>query len=330
MDFLEDGEFLVLDDDAVHMVDPNSKEIRFSPAILRLTNTRVIVEAVYEINRKAIAPIARVSTCAQNIYNECAVLDIICDDASCNVHVFIPEVTRRLGFASVVSILCSASEQGQEKCNECAIRLRRKRFTCETLDDFYQSVSAPTRENSMYEFPEETLERQHQEITKSVIETLNPFNLFADFVETAPSLFFAFMLVLAALLTLVFRYISFGSFVCVGIMTLLVESGIYLTGTTRKTLEKLQINEDDTRISMTSFVASSNQFRELIGNRLFWYNRMESLEVVAFMALVLCLFHIFDPAVLLLVSLLGLAFFERWDPFHKGSLPTILSHLILW
>ena len=333
MDFLEDGEFLVLDDESTHMVDPNEKQIRFSPSILRLTNTRVIVEPFYEINRKVVAPLSRITTCAQNVYNECAVLDILCDNRLNDIHVFIPDEKRRFGFAAVLSSLCSASEQGQEKCNECALHLRRRRFACESLDDFYQSVAAPTRDSSMsdFVFHEEALEKQHLEITKSVIETLNPLNLFADFVETAPSLFFALMLVAAAFLTLVFRYISFGSLVCIIILILAVESGIYLTGTPRRrVLEQIHVNEDDARKPMIAFVAASNQVRELIGNRLFWYNRTESLEVCAFMVLVLCLFHIFDPTVLLLVSLLGLAFFERWDPFERGSLPTILSHLILW
>ena len=111
---------------------------------------------------------------------------------------------------------------------------------------------------------------------------------------------------------------------------MMIESGISVTGTRRKALEKLEVGDSDARQPMKAFVAASNQFREMIANRFFWYNRMESLEVVGFLVLVLLLFMIFEPYVLLIVSLVGLAFFDRWDPFHLGSLPTILSHLFLW
>ncbi len=330
MDFLEDDEFLILEDDMTHMVDPSDIQVKFSPSILRLTNTRVTLESCYEINRKVSAPLSKIATFAQNVYNECAVLDILCDNRLNNIHVFIPEAKRRFGFAQVLSGLCSASERGQKISNELALRLRRKRLSCQSLDEFYEIVTTPTRENSMSELSEESRELQHKEITESVLETLNPFNVFADFVETAPSLFFTVMAVMAALLTLIFRYISFGVVVCNLFMAIMIESAIRVAGTKRKELEKLEVDKDDTRKSVKLFVAACNQFRELIGNRFFWYNRIDSLEVLGFITLVFMLFMIFDPFVLLVVSLIGLAFFERWDPFHIGSLPAILSNLFLW
>lgn len=320
-DDLDEGEFLIVQDENAHMVCVDGDQINFSPSIIRLTNLRVILEAKYEINRRMEVFYSDIKTVCQNTYNESPVLDIISAKEDKIVHVFIPDDKNRIAFASALSNLCSAGEENQEKCNRYGLLLQRRFQNCASIQDFYASVSHISLD----------LADECAETEKEMTETLNPFNLFADFVDRWPELFFLAISAIAAILSIVFGFFSFGCTVCVLILSMMIVSGIRLIeNRERSNLMDFNINENDKRRPMKAFLASSNQFRDTLLKRLFWYDRHQSLEVARFMIIVLLLFMICDPAVLLIIALLGLAFFERWDPFKLGSFSAVLSRLILW
>jgi hypothetical protein len=130
-----------------------------------------------------------------------------------------------------------------------------------------------------------------------------------------------------ALLSVVFQRFSFGAVVSVGGLTLIIGIGIQKLIGVDHAIE--EVNIEKVQGSMPPFFRSTNAFYAQLNTRLFWADRSTALQLGAF-CLVSLLFVLFHPTFLLFVSLVGLAFFERWNVLGFGSLSAILSHLHLW
>jgi hypothetical protein len=76
--------------------------------------------------------------------------------------------------------------------------------------------------------------------------------------------------------------------------------------------------EIDGQSPIAFFVKTVVDVEQAVWNRFCWVNESETMEVVGFMVVMLSLFVLLDPGLLLAVSVVGLAFFQRWGRFHRS------------
>lgn len=138
---LENGEFLILKDDTCHLVGQESMQIQFTPAILYLTNQHIFLDPRYDVESTRKLVLGDVVRIVQTINNDCPVLDILSEDSGQSIHVFIPDESHRIGFASILRQLCKAKEKGQKSCDKFAMNMRRSIQNAESLSSFYKSYN---------------------------------------------------------------------------------------------------------------------------------------------------------------------------------------------
>ena len=174
---------------------------------------------------------------------------------------------------------------------------------------------------------DEQLEVQRK-ARENLLESLIPFNFFADMFETAPRLVWALVVALVAFMSWAVYFMSFGTLVsaiCLGF--------VLFTGVSRVCGWQVPCNDAEPETaeqSIQDLIRSRNEFRNVMRSRLLWLRPQETLEVVMMFVTTMLLFIFLDPTAILIVSILGLAFFDRWCLFGSGSLPEYLSRLIAW
>lgn len=326
---LGDGEFLILSDDSFHAVGQAGLQIQITPTALYLTNLHLFMEPQFDVEITRKIALSEISGFVDAIVNDCPVLDIVSTDSGQTIHLFIPDETRKTAFTSIVSRLIDGMKENQEACDKEAMQLRRSCQNSESLQSFYESViNGKTEGHEQNEAEKEEKKAVKKKARETVHRSLIPFNFFADFVQTSDHLFFAVAILTIGILSKVFKYVSFGTFISAALFTLIVVFGLQKVRGKKHIGER--INPEDAEPAVREFLASSNKFLDHIERRIFWGVPESTLETVTFLLTLVLLFMLFDPVWLLLISLVGLAFFDRWDPFGCGSLSTILSNLILW
>ena len=322
----ENGEFLILKDESFHAVGQAGLQIQITPSALYLTNLHVFVEPRYDVEITRKLALSDITSFSDSIVNDCPVLDVICAESGQKLHLFIPDETRKTAFRSIVERLVSSCRIGQTSCDRVAVRLRRAAQDSPTLESFYELVA--TKGVGGADSATASAHRDGAKAARArLARGLAPCAFFADWVDTSPHLFFATLVLLAGVLSRVLHHVSFGTLASGSSLVLVVILGIRrLAGA--KSPEKLA--GDDADAAVRDFLVATDEFAACIDERLLWGNPWKTLEVAVLCLCLVLLFVFFDPAFLLLVSLVGLAFFDRWNPFGLGSLSTILSHLILW
>ena len=322
----ENSEFLILKEDSFHAVGQVGPQVQVLPAVVYLTNIHIYVEPTFEVEMTRKLAIADITGFSDSIVSDCPVLDVTCAESGQTVHLFIHDETRKRSFRAIVQQLVSSCLSGQSACDRVAIQLRRAVKNCATLQEFYELVAEKGVLNVESAASPENSDRSHASRVR-LARGLAPCAFFADCVETSPHLLFTALVLLAGVLSRVLHHVSFGSFVSANFLVLVVIFGIRRIAGGRGP-EKLA--GDDAESAVREFLVATDEFASCVDERLLWGNPSKTLEVAALLLSLVLLFAFFDPAFLLLVSLVGLAFFDRWNPFGLGSLSTILSHLILW
>ncbi|KAH0790114.1 hypothetical protein GPJ56_006009 [Histomonas meleagridis] len=328
---LENGEFIILKDDSVHAVQQQGPLIKFEPGILYLTNFRILFDLPAQENGLKSIKLSQIIRFSQSICNDSPVLDLLCEEEGQSLHLYLIEESHRATLVSLLSQICAASELGQEKCDAFSLVLRQQILSFDSLSEFYEAFPnlPPIDIQNLQVSTRRTKELQMRIMRETVQESLNPFNFFSDFVETSPTLFFVFFALFVGIVSIVFQFISFGTLVCVIIIAMIFQYGLQIiVGKLPKPSERIIDNNATSPVK--KFVAASNMFHAVLDRRLFWGNSHETLEIVFFLFVVLFLFLIFSPAFLLCVSIVSLAFFERWDIFKLGPLSSLLAKLIQW
>ena len=82
--------------------------------------------------------------------------------------------------------------------------------------------------------------------------------------------------------------------------------------------------------NIKNFMQKIDEFRHIVKVRFVWGEPQITLQTCEFLLVMCLVFYFLDPFIILAISLIGLSFFERWDPFKLGSLSKLLSQLILW
>ena len=267
--------------------------------------------------------IISISTFKFTSVNDCPTLDIICKDEDESIHIFIPDETRKDAFTTIIKALHSNAKQSQESCNSYAILIKHKIQESPTLQDFYTIINT----NNLSQRDSAT--QNHAKLITQKLSFLQIFDFFADFSDTSPFLLFSILFSIISLLSFIFEHYSFGGFVCCSLLLLLIRNAFHkINGNSIPQKEEPMPKEVDE--SLAPLMESSSKLRNAVDARLCWASAQDSAEVAIFALVMLLMFVFLDPVFLLVVSALLLAFFERWDPLKIGSLPNILSRLILW
>ena len=326
---LENGEFLILEDQTFHAIGNAGLQIQITPTTLYLTNFHIFLEPQFDVEITRKIALSDITGFENKTVNDCPCLTVISEDAGQTINIFIPDESRKKAFQDIVQKLHAATKEGQEQCDKFALMVRRFIQDAPSLQEFYQNYNTKsTTEQEKENEEKEDLQKQKKLARKTVQTSLIPFNFFADFVETCPDIFFAFVLGVVGILSILFKFVSFGTFTsslfffCIIIFGIQKIRGIDIS--------KDRIPPENAEKSIRGLLASNNAFLDQLDKRVFWKNPEATLELAKFFFVMTLLFFFCSPTFLLFISLVGLAFFDRWDPFHFGSLSTILSHLILW
>ena len=325
---LENGEFLILEDKGCHMVGQSQVQMQFTPSTLSLTNFHIFLNPQFdnEIMRKiALSDITKFS---QKTVDDSLILEILSEDAAQSIYLFIPEDSHRQAFATIFKKLCAANDLGQEKCNECALKLRRKIQNSGNLNAFYEMINAGQEEENDNEMKEQRDEIQLQNFISFFDLLFKVCDFIADVVDTSPIIAFSTIVVIIVAFTILFKFVKFGVFVPFCLFEFSVFIGLL------KNDGKIKVKtEDDFNAAprnIKEFMLPFTQFNKAIKSRFMWLVPDQTLEACEFLLALTIMFKCLDPFFILAASLFLLAFFERWDPFHFGSFSAFLSHLILW
>ena len=325
---LENGEFLILEDGQCHMIAQTDNQLQFTPSTLSLTNFHIFVNPQYdnEILRKiALSDIIKFD---KKDVDETPVLDIISEDSAQSIRLFIPEEKHRTAFITIFNKLCAANEIGQEKCNECELKFRRKLQSAGTLNEFYEEINSGVDEESSSEKTELENELQIRQFS-SYFEKLFIFcDYFADIIETSPLFFFIPILIIAGVLTIILKYVNLGVFLPSVMLISIIFIAILIN--IGKIKEEGDLDFTNSAPNIREFMTPIHSFKQEMKSRFSWLTPEVTLQTCEFLLILIIMFGCLDTFFILIASLIGLAFVERWDPFRFGSLSTFLSHLILW
>lgn len=325
---LENGEFLILTDETFHAIGNAGLQIQITPTTLYLTNFHIFLEPQFDVEITRKIALSDITGFENKTVNDCPCLAILSEEDQ-SINIFIPDENRKKAFQGIVQKLHSEIKVSQEACDKYALMLRRFVQDAPSLQDFYTKInSKPATEQEKEKEKKDDLIKQEKLARKTVQKSLIPFNFFADLVETSPEFFFALVLAACGILSIVFHFISFGTFT-----SFLFFGSITLFGVQKiagNNSHKIRIPPENADKSIRGLLASNNKFLDQLDRRIFWENPEATLEMANFFLVMTLLFVLCNPTFLLFISLAGLAFFDRWNPFNLGSLSTILSHLILW
>ncbi|OHT12274.1 hypothetical protein TRFO_17959 [Tritrichomonas foetus] len=326
---LENGEFLILIDDTFHAIGNAGLQIQITPTTVYLTNFHIFLEPQFDVEITRKIALADITSFDNKTVNDCPCLAIVSEDAGQSINIFIPDEVRKRAFQDIVQRLHEEIRAGQEQADKYALIIRRFVQDAPSLPEFYSKYnSKPATEQEKEKEEKEDLKKQEKLARKTVQQSLIPFNFFADLVETSPEIFFAVVLAVGGLLSLIFRVVSFGTFTSFLFFFSILMFGIQkIFG---RKITQARIPPENAEKSIRGILASNNKFLDQLDARVLWGSPHMTLELAAFFLIMTLLFVLCSPTFLLFISLSGLAFFDRWDPFRLGSLSTILSKLILW
>jgi hypothetical protein len=326
---IENGEFLILTDESFHAVGQSGLQIQLSPVVLHVTNRRIIIEPQFDIEMTRNIDLSTITGFKHDSVNDIPVLAIHCGGSEAALCLFIPDDTRKRVFQEIVDHMHKVSTQPPQIANKAMLALRHSIHESPTIQHFYENYRGPPEIETPTEKVEVEDPKVKEKVTLSKVRSfLAPWNFVANFIDVSPRLLGVILCLLVAVLSVVFQHFSFGAVVSAGGLTFIVILGIQKLLGVDHTIE--EVNIEKVQDSMQPFFRSSNAFYAQVNTALFWAERSAALQLGAFCLVLLLLFVLFHPTFLLFVSLVGLAFFERWNMLGFGSLSTILSHLILW
>lgn len=329
----ENGEFLILEDKDCHLVGKAGMQTQFTPSTLVLSNFHIFMYPQFDVEVMRKIAFSDITKFLQAVIDESPILDIVSEDESQTIHLFIPEENNRNGFVKLFQILCSQYDKSQQDCDQSALYYRKKLQDAGSIRAFYEQIinePQPIFDEKEKEDKETTPseEKPEMQFKPSYQKVLSAYDFVADLIDISPVLIFSALFILAAILSFVFKKLPFGIYV-----PLLLFSFICYTGIRKITGHKIDIefvDAENAPFGLKSFSNTADSFIEKIKKRLFWEKPDSTIEIAEFLVVISALFAFFEPLFVLFITVVGLSFFDRWDPFRLGSLAALLSHLILW
>ena len=328
--FLASDEFIILQDDTCHLVLGSGLQISFTPSLLYLTNRQICVKT--SIGKPEVGSIFLndIKNFEQKDVNGTNVLVITGKTSSQILRIsFISNDNNQLIFADILSKILASTEQSQDACDALSLSLQRRVKEAKSLQDFYSSFLSI--KDNITETPTSSTSTP-QNSTIEILTNMTPtsiklIDVVDDSINRSEILFFACLSTLAALLSILFHFVPFGVCVTFVLFVLVSRHGLRLLFGKTTHLMKVQIADPKFEKQFHNLIVSYDKFWNSFEKRFLWKNRRYTMETAAFLLSASLLFLYFDPAFILTLSLIGLAFIERWDPLHIGSLSDILSKL---
>jgi hypothetical protein len=327
---LANGEFEVLTDNSFHIVGQQTQQASISPIILHMTNRRVIIEPLLDAEHMHSILLSSITGFDRRVANDVSVL-VILFGAGELVQLYIPEEVREPVLQELVGYMRNLATQPPAIADKAALALHHMIQASATLQEFYAGYRGPPIIEAETQKVEEAEEdpKVKERFTMNVLRArFELFDFFANVIDISPVFLAAILLSTATALSFMLRWCSFGAFAGIVGMVVMIGAGIQKLFGVDPTVEEVPIEK--VQNNLQPFFRASNQFHNEINRRVYWGDRSASVQLAAFFVVLLLLFVLFDPTFLLIGSLAGLAFVDRWNPFGIGPLSTLLSNLILW
>jgi hypothetical protein len=317
---LEPDEFLIIKDDSCQLTHVYQDQTYFHPALLYLTNRRVYIAPSVPNVESVLVSLDSIQSVAFGHFNDVLGLKIV---GSSTLSIFLPDPDHQESFSGLISKLAAAAKSGQIDCDSLSLSLQRRFIQSQSISEFYQLIRG--NEDHLVDSPpidapqHEGLRSSTEALPVRLIDFLN------DLICADEYLTIGFFFTIFSLLSILFYFIPFGVFSCGTIFLLMLRQGFNMIFSkrprmTRQTLDVASANSSPYRKSL-------DQFLESFSKRIMWRNPRQTLETVMFLVSTATMFFFCDPAFVLLISLVGLSFVERWNPVGFGSISEIFANL---
>ncbi|EAY07730.1 hypothetical protein TVAG_118110 [Trichomonas vaginalis G3] len=325
---LENGEFLIFEDGGCHMVGQAQKSVQYTPSTLSLTNLHIKLNPKYDLEIPRKIALRDITKFQEKVVEDAPVLEILSDDVSQTILLFIPEEPHRIAFVKLFQKLCAANNLGQDKCNECALRYRLQMKASKDLNQFYSNINSGNENESPIDQILKPSDLSYYQLLSSFHVVFTVCNFISDIQDTSPMLFFAVLITFLGIMNILAYFFGFGFlFAFVPLTAIIVIAILQRIGRWKSVPLP---DYTDAPGNIKNFMQKIDEFRHIVKVRFVWGEPQITLQTCEFLLVMCLVFYFLDPFIILAISLIGLSFFERWDPFKLGSLSKLLSQLILW
>lgn len=325
---LDNGEFLIYEDKGCHLVGQSSSSLQYTPSTMYLTNFHIKLDPQFDVEIPRKIALRDITRFGQKVVEETEILQILSDDASQSISLFIPDEMHRNSFVKMFKKLCDAATLGQDKCNELAVKYRMQFRSSKDLNHFYENVNKDVENDSPIDQILKPSEISYYQLLSSFNVLFTICDYISDIQDTSPMLFFAVLITFLSLVSIIVYFFNFGIVFAFVPLSAIIAVGILQRLNRWKTVPRPDYTDSPNNIKQ--FMIKIDDFRHDFKQRLTWGDPHATLQTCEFLIAICFIFYFLDPLVVLGISLVGLSFFERWDPFKLGSLSKLLSKLILW
>lgn len=325
---LQKGEFLIFEDKGCHMVGQSSASLQYTPSTLILTNFQIKLNPQFNVETPRKIALKNITTFEQKVVEDSTILQILSKDSTQSILLFIPDENHRTSFVKMFQKLLAANNLGQDKSNELAVKYSMQYRNSKDLNHFYENIKNAGDDESPIDQILKPSEFSYHQLLSSFNVLFTICNYISDIQDTSPMLFFAVLIIFLSIVSIIVHFFNFGIVFAFVPLSAIIAVGILQRLDRWKTDPKPDYTDSPNNIKQ--FMIKIDDFRHDFTNRLTWGDAQSTLQTCEFLIAVCFVFYFLDPLVVLAISLVGLSFFERWDPFKLGSLSKLLSKLILW
>lgn len=321
-DHLASDEFVISVDTSSHLIQGKGNQFSLTPAHLFLTNRHIFVSPTVQNIDLVTIQLAEITNMNIHEMNDCLLLTIQADD---EINIFIPDPEQQHAFMEIVTKLVAALSNGQIDCDSLALSLQRRFIESESTTAFYQTVSA-NKDNLVEQPPVDQLDSPYEMLNHINPTPIRLLDVVVNLLNLGDFFVFSIFTTIVLLLSVLFYFVPFGVVVCGVTSSVITRKGFQMIFSKRPRNKKNK-HHTTKNPQLQSYIKSYETFTEAFKKRILWRNPRATLETVIFLLSTATMFVFYDPAFVLMISMFGLSFVERWNPFGFGSLQEIISNL---
>jgi hypothetical protein len=314
--FLSSDEFVILRDDTCQLIHGSGPKVSLTPSSLYLTNRRVYIEPSFQGKARAQVALESIASTEETVQNDILILKL---KGNPLVSVFIPDTDHQHWFGELILRLATAAKTDEIDCDSLSLSLQRRFLACDGgLREFYRMFSA-NKDN--------LLDRPPQPDSFQDGGAMRAIEFLCDLITFSEYFPLGLIVTIVCVLSLVFCFIPFGVVFCGAIFIAMMKIGFNLIFSKTSLRKEEGIAKKAAATGETGSIRVYETFRDAFRKRFLWRNPRHTLETAVFLFSTAAMFAFCDPAFVLGISLVGLAFLERWNPFGYGSISEIFSAL---
>lgn len=320
-ELLASDEFVIMLDSSIHLVQGKGTQFSLTPSKLFLTNRHIFISPTVQNVDLVEIQLSDIKEMKIQEINDCSVLTM---QASDEINIFIPDPDQQRAFQEIVNKLTAALEKGQIDCDSLALSLQRRYIESETVASFYETVSA--NKDNLVEQPLNESNPENIILTHYTPAPIRFIDVIVSLINMGDSFVFAIFATIILFLSILFHFIPIGVLICGLTAFIISRYGFQVIFSKKKPITNIFPNSSNNP-QIRSYIKSYDTFTESFKKRILWRNPRSTLETVMFLISSATMFAFFDPAFVLMISMFGLSFVERWNPFGFGSPQEIISNL---